>query len=160
MSKNASDQRDIYYRMAKENGYRARSAYKLLHCDEKYSIFSGEFSSLKISFHISIPDVETVVDLCAAPGSWSQVLAEQVFFKKQREAESKRFKNEIDSAARTISESLNISGDRSKDNRVNEQESTSDDRVLRGKVVSVDIQPMSTIDGVKIIKGDITTVGL
>ncbi|KAE9552968.1 hypothetical protein FO519_003845 [Halicephalobus sp. NKZ332] len=142
MSKNASDQRDIYYRMAKENGYRARSAYKLLHCDEKYDLFNG---------------VETVVDLCAAPGSWSQVLAEQVFFKRQREAENKKFKNEVNSAARTISESLNISEDKTGDNVIDESESTSDSSPSKGKVVSVDIQPMSAIDGVKIIKGDITT---
>ena len=51
---------DIYYRKAKEDGYRARSAYKLIQIDEEFGIFEG---------------VERVIDLCAAPGSWSQVLS-------------------------------------------------------------------------------------
>jgi hypothetical protein len=51
---------DIYYRKAKEEGWRARSAFKLLQIDEAFHIFDG---------------VERVVDLCAAPGSWSQVEA-------------------------------------------------------------------------------------
>jgi len=55
--------RDIYYRRAKEEGYRARSAYKLLQIDEKYDIFNG---------------VEHVIDLCAAPGSWSQVISKRL----------------------------------------------------------------------------------
>ncbi len=54
---------DIYYRRAKEEGYRARSAYKLLQVDEQFNIFKG---------------VERAVDLCAAPGSWSQVLANKL----------------------------------------------------------------------------------
>ncbi len=52
------DKRDIYYRKAKEEGWRARSAFKLLQIDEAFSILKG---------------VRHVVDLCAAPGSWSQV---------------------------------------------------------------------------------------
>lgn len=47
---------DIYYRKAKEEGYRARSAYKLLQIDDEFRIFKN---------------VVRAVDLCAAPGSWS-----------------------------------------------------------------------------------------
>jgi tRNA (cytidine32/guanosine34-2'-O)-methyltransferase len=47
---------DIYYRKAKEEGYRARSAYKLLQINDEFNIFEG---------------VTRAVDLCAAPGSWS-----------------------------------------------------------------------------------------
>jgi 23S rRNA (uridine2552-2'-O)-methyltransferase len=54
----ARDQRDHYYRLAKEEGYRARSAYKLLQINEK--------------FHI-IKKGNSVVDLGAAPGGWLQV---------------------------------------------------------------------------------------
>jgi len=32
----SKDRRDIYYRRAKELGYRARSAFKLLQVDEEY----------------------------------------------------------------------------------------------------------------------------
>ncbi|VVB69134.1 Ribosomal RNA large subunit methyltransferase E [uncultured archaeon] len=54
----ARDQRDHYWRKAKEEGYRARSAYKLLQINEK--------------FHI-IKKGDSVVDLGAAPGGWLQV---------------------------------------------------------------------------------------
>ncbi|KAK6588852.1 ybr061c-like protein [Cryptosporidium xiaoi] len=57
------DRRDIYYRRAKQEGFRARSAYKLLQIDEEYSIFRN---------------VTKAVDLCAAPGSWSQVLSSKL----------------------------------------------------------------------------------
>lgn len=55
---------DPYYRKAKCEGFRARSAYKLLQVDEEFNIFSG---------------VNRAVDLCAAPGSWSQVLASKLY---------------------------------------------------------------------------------
>src|SRR2546421_6062165 len=60
MGKSSKDKRDAYYRLAKENGWRARSAYKLIQIDEEFNLFK---------------DVTRVVDLCAAPGSWSQVLS-------------------------------------------------------------------------------------
>ncbi|CAG8433290.1 4171_t:CDS:2 [Diversispora eburnea] len=47
MGKSSKDKRDIYYRLAKEQGWRARS-------------------------------VQRAVDLCAAPGSWSQVLSKNL----------------------------------------------------------------------------------
>jgi len=39
--KSSKDKRDIYYRKAKEEGWRARSAYKLLQIDEAFNIFQG-----------------------------------------------------------------------------------------------------------------------
>lgn len=41
MGKTSKDKRDIYYRKAKEQGWRARSAFKLLQIDEKFDIFKG-----------------------------------------------------------------------------------------------------------------------
>ena len=35
MGKTSKDKRDIYYRLAKEQGWRARSAFKLLQIDER-----------------------------------------------------------------------------------------------------------------------------
>ncbi|XP_042411186.1 putative tRNA (cytidine(32)/guanosine(34)-2'-O)-methyltransferase isoform X2 [Zingiber officinale] len=64
MGKASKDKRDIYYRKAKEEGWRARSAFKLLQIDEEFNIFEG---------------VKRVVDLCAAPGSWSQVLSRKLY---------------------------------------------------------------------------------
>ncbi|XP_055249260.1 putative tRNA (cytidine(32)/guanosine(34)-2'-O)-methyltransferase isoform X2 [Moschus berezovskii] len=57
MGRTSKDKRDVYYRLAKENGWRARSAFKLLQLDEEFQLFQG---------------VTRAVDLCAAPGSWSQ----------------------------------------------------------------------------------------
>ncbi|KAK8614711.1 hypothetical protein V6N13_068506 [Hibiscus sabdariffa] len=58
------DIQDIYYRKEKEECWRARSAFKLLQIDEEFNIFEG---------------VKRVVDLCAAPGSWSQVLSRKLY---------------------------------------------------------------------------------
>tara|TARA_Y100000385_G_C12745029_1_gene488441 strand:+ start:7 stop:618 length:612 start_codon:yes stop_codon:yes gene_type:complete len=52
--------RDIYVRQSKVDGYRARSAYKLIEIDEKFKIFKGGIS---------------IIDIGAAPGSWSQFAA-------------------------------------------------------------------------------------
>ena len=41
MGKSSKDKRDIYYRLAKEEGWRARSAFKLLQINEEYDIFKG-----------------------------------------------------------------------------------------------------------------------
>eukprot|EP01063_Lacrimia_lanifica_P016271 TRINITY_DN2287_c0_g1_i1.p2 TRINITY_DN2287_c0_g1~~TRINITY_DN2287_c0_g1_i1.p2 ORF type:complete len:291 (+),score=114.41 TRINITY_DN2287_c0_g1_i1:61-933(+) len=100
MGKASKDKRDIYYRKAKEEGWRARSAYKLLQVNDEYDVFRG---------------VSRAVDLCAAPGSWSQVLSREL--RKERE--------EGDDA----------------------------------RIVSVDLQEMAPIDGVKILQGDITEAG-
>lgn len=63
MGRTSKDKRDIYYRQAKEEGWRARSAFKLMQINERFGIFK---------------DVKKVVDLCAAPGSWSQVLSREL----------------------------------------------------------------------------------
>lgn len=63
MGRSSKDKRDIYYRLAKEEGWRARSAFKLLQINEEFNIFEG---------------VTKAVDLCAAPGSWSQVLSRKL----------------------------------------------------------------------------------
>ena len=81
MGRTSKDKRDIYYRLAKEEGWRARSAYKLLHIDEEYGVLSGirTVNSSYIVYGIPfITGVKQVVDLCAAPGSWSQVLSKRL----------------------------------------------------------------------------------
>ncbi|KAK7274837.1 hypothetical protein RIF29_15936 [Crotalaria pallida] len=74
MGKASRDKRDIYYRKAKEEGWRARSAFKLLQIDEEFNIFEG---------------VKRVVDLCAAPGSWSQVLSRKLYLPAKLAPEKK-----------------------------------------------------------------------
>ena len=55
--------RDVYVRQSKVDGYRARSAYKIKEIDEKFKIFKGGMS---------------IIDIGAAPGSWSQYVAKVV----------------------------------------------------------------------------------
>eukprot|EP01100_Stratorugosa_tubuloviscum_P015264 TRINITY_DN864_c2_g1_i1.p1 TRINITY_DN864_c2_g1~~TRINITY_DN864_c2_g1_i1.p1 ORF type:complete len:249 (-),score=106.52 TRINITY_DN864_c2_g1_i1:3-749(-) len=64
MGRSSKDKRDHFYRRAKEQGWRARSAFKLLQLDEQFNLFEG---------------VNHAVDLCAAPGSWSQVLSKKLY---------------------------------------------------------------------------------
>ena len=54
---------DPYYKRAKQEDYRSRASYKLKQLDKKYKI---------------IKEGNTVVDLGAAPGGWSQVALEKV----------------------------------------------------------------------------------
>ena len=84
--------KDIYVRQSKIDGYRARSAYKLIEIDEKFKIFKNGIS---------------VIDLGAAPGSWSQY-------------SSKRVKN--------------------------------------GRIISIDLKDMESIDKTIQIKGDFTEI--
>jgi 23S rRNA (uridine2552-2'-O)-methyltransferase len=51
---------DPYVQRAKLEGYRARAAFKLLEIDEKHQILKG---------------AKRIIDLGAAPGSWSQIAA-------------------------------------------------------------------------------------
>ncbi|EPB66091.1 ribosomal RNA large subunit methyltransferase J [Ancylostoma ceylanicum] len=92
MGKIAKDQRDIYYRMAKEQGWRARSAFKLLQIDDEFRILEG-----------------TLIKY-----SWEH--------------------------ADVLSKRLIENGENPEDVRI----------------VAVDLQPMSPIDGVVQIQGDIT----
>lgn len=165
MGKSSKDHRDVYYRLSKIDGFRARSAYKLLHLDEQFGFFaqpelytldrrleqerqklqgileqlrSGcddeidedtreeieelqeELAELQMVGEVqrNLPSTSSTVastterptravDLCAAPGSWSQVLQQRL---------------------------------------------PSD-----SSIVSVDLQPMAPIPGVTQILGDITT---
>jgi len=74
MGRTSKDKRDVYYRLAKEEGWRARSAFKLMQINDEFDIFKG---------------VTKVVDLCAAPGSWSQVLSKKLLAQKSGEEKEK-----------------------------------------------------------------------
>lgn len=41
MGKTSKDKRDLFYRQAKEDGWRARSAFKLMQIDEVFQILNG-----------------------------------------------------------------------------------------------------------------------
>ena len=69
MGRLSKDKRDIYYRLAKQNNYRSRAAYKLIQVDYHFNLL--ENSSL-------------IVDLCAAPGGFSQVCSQRLKEKKDK----------------------------------------------------------------------------
>ena len=80
--------RDTYVRQSKVDGYRARSAYKLKEIDEKFRIFKGGMS---------------VIDIGAAPGSWSQYVAKVLKSVKIISVDLKEMEN--------IENTLQIKGD-------------------------------------------------
>lgn len=53
--------KEHYYRQAKRQGYRSRSAFKLKQMIKKYKLLSG---------------VDRVVELCSSPGGWTQIIRE------------------------------------------------------------------------------------
>jgi 23S rRNA methylase len=59
----ADAKRDHYRKLARIQGYRSRSAYKIIQINQKYNIF-------KLG--------DTVIDLGCAPGGWSQVAKKYV----------------------------------------------------------------------------------
>lgn len=114
------EKRDAYYRKAKEVGFRARSAFKLLQLDDTFGLFRG---------------VKRVVDLCAAPGSWSQVLARELYGPAGPPS------SDSSSTSTSGSSSSSSSGGSSSDICI----------------VAVDLQEMAPIDGVITMVGDITS---
>ncbi|MCJ1345277.1 hypothetical protein MMC31_003483 [Peltigera leucophlebia] len=135
MGKSSKDKRDAYYRLAKEQGWRARSAFKLIQLDEQFNLFDG---------------VTRVVDLCAAPGSWSQVLSRVLikgenFGRRAWEEKQRREQQIIYGGNQTVMEGI-------------ETHSQSGELMPRQgvKIVAVDLQPMSSLEGITTLKGDIT----
>lgn len=142
MGKSSKDKRDAYYRLAKEQGWRARSAFKLIQLDEQFDLFSG---------------VTRVVDLCAAPGSWSQVLS-RVLIKGEsfgRRARKEKQKREGEALPGGVEEK---EGDGHRDGEEEKQVKLGELRPRKDvKIVAVDLQPMASLEGITSLKGDITT---
>ncbi|KAI9834059.1 MAG: hypothetical protein M1819_003344 [Sarea resinae] len=154
MGKSSKDKRDAYYRLAKEQGWRARSAFKLLQLDEEFNLFE---------------DVTRVVDLCAAPGSWSQVLS-RVLIKGERFGRAGWEDKHLKETA--VLQSLE---NKSNDTKSSKQPGNDDDvpvpSAILGqsvpataklspregvKIVAIDLQPMSPLEGITTLRADIT----
>lgn len=154
MGKSSKDKRDAYYRLAKEQNWRARSAFKLIQIDEQFDLFSYQEPH----------KCTRVVDLCAAPGSWSQVLSRVLIKgesfgrrawmeKTQKLADEVRIADEIDEGEETSEEMARLNLEEEK-------------RQLQPrpnvKIVAIDLQPMAPLEGIIQLQADIThpsTVG-
>ena len=55
--------KDSFYKKAKREGYNSRAVYKLIEIDNKYKLLDG---------------AKYILDIGAAPGSWSQVILEKI----------------------------------------------------------------------------------
>lgn len=133
MGKSSKDKRDAYYRLAKEEGWRARSAYKLLQIDEEFNLFEG---------------VTRVVDLCAAPGSWSQVLS-RVLIKGETFGRAGWEQKQ----AATRRHVLGLEKEGKEDAAAAVQQPKPRENV---RIVAIDLQPMSPLEGVTTMRADIT----
>ncbi|KAI6375408.1 hypothetical protein MCOR25_002974 [Pyricularia grisea] len=141
MGKSSKDKRDAYYRLAKEQGWRARSAFKLLQLDEEFDLFAN---------------VTRVVDLCAAPGSWSQVLS-RVLIKGEKFGRTAW----QDDEAKFRRQMLHIFDGQGQETIVDGQGDPSvTDEELKPrkdvKIVSIDLQPISPLPGIVTLRADIT----
>ncbi|KAI1171034.1 FtsJ-like methyltransferase-domain-containing protein [Nemania sp. FL0916] len=140
MGKSSKDKRDAYYRLAKEQGWRARSAFKLLQLDEEFDLFAN---------------VTRVVDLCAAPGSWSQVLSRSLikgekFGRTAWQDRESKFRQQM----------LGVFGPAKPAVMPPAAEVSSGPEMLRPrenvKIVAIDLQPISPLPGIVTLRADIT----
>ena len=151
MGKSSKDKRDAYYRLAKEQGWRARSAFKLLQIDEQFDLFRN---------------VSRVVDLCAAPGSWSQVLSRvlikgESFGRRAWEEQQTRGRELIygkgEGGIQAEGNGEGPGEGQSKGKGEKYKEKREELRPRKGvKIVAVDLQPMASLEGITTLKGDIT----
>ncbi|CAI7620350.1 unnamed protein product [Penicillium discolor] len=144
MGKSSKDKRDAYYRLAKEQNWRARSAFKLIQIDERFDLFE----------HENPDNVTRVVDLCAAPGSWSQVLSRVLIkgesFGRRAWLEKKRKEQQgLEAAETTTTDDDEMDCD--------EPSPSSELKPRKNvKIVSIDLQPMAPLEGITTLKADIT----
>ncbi|GKZ00047.1 hypothetical protein MPSEU_000958100 [Mayamaea pseudoterrestris] len=161
MGRLSRDKRDIFYRLAKERGYRARSAFKLLQIDAEFHIFNG---------------VVRAVDLAAAPGSWSQVLADALYNDDDDDEEEivitvaaveANGKVDIDregdegqpaAAAAAADDGCSESHHDNATNANSNHHHTDTESIIDNRIIAVDLQPMAPIRGVKCLQGDMTTL--
>lgn len=107
---------------------RHRSAFKLLQLDEEFALFAG---------------VERAVDLCAAPGSWCQVLAAKLYDDNEgADADA----GDADMSGRSRATAGAAAG------------ATARSAGTAEKIVAVDLQEMAPIWGVRCVQGDITSL--
>ncbi|KAK2736894.1 hypothetical protein FQN57_000497 [Myotisia sp. PD_48] len=159
MGKSSKDKRDAYYRLAKEQNWRARSAFKLIQIDEEFDLFA----------HSDPESVTRVVDLCAAPGSWSQVLSRvlikgESFGRRAWEETRRRELSRLQQPEERLNQQQNTGEERQtvaeggKDGLSELEEP--EEPVLKPrknvKIVAIDLQPIAPLEGITTLNADIT----
>ena len=160
MGKSSKDKRDIYYRLAKEQNWRARSAFKLIQLDEQFDLFAYEDPT----------KCTRVVDLCAAPGSWSQVLSRvlikgESYGRRSWIEKQAKFSGEQESTGLGRLKSLAVSKGVESAGFIPARKETSSNGPQGGtiliprenvKIVAIDLQPMAPLEGIVTLEADIT----
>lgn len=148
MGKSSKDKRDAYYRLAKEQNWRARSAFKLIQIDEQFDLFSYKEPH----------KCTRVVDLCAAPGSWSQVLSRVLI--KGESFGRRAWVEKMDRLRQEIAQSA-IEQDKASDLEA-KLTSLKVDEIPKlqprpnVRIVAIDLQPMAALEGIIQLQADIT----
>jgi tRNA (cytidine32/guanosine34-2'-O)-methyltransferase len=151
MGKASKDKRDAYYRLAKEQNWRARSAFKLIQIDEQFDLFA----------HADPDSVTRVVDLCAAPGSWSQVLSRVLIKGESFGRRAWLEKRRRDKKALEKLEKEGKTAEKEEEKEGEDFDDTEDESAIlkprkNVKIVAIDLQPMAPLEGITMMKADIT----
>lgn len=144
MGKSSKDKRDLYYRKAKEEGWRARSAFKLLQLDSQFHLLNHGPGGKPLT---------RVVDLCAAPGSWSQVLSKTMYGEYNRRSEI--YDQYMAEYARLVSDDDEEHTKKSIEEELKQKYEVTE-KPEEPKIVSVDLQPIAPIPGIITLQADIT----
>ncbi len=149
MGKSSKDKRDAYYRLAKEQNWRARSAFKLIQLDEQFDLFS----------YAEPEKCTRVVDLCAAPGSWSQVLSRVLIkgesFGRRAWAERMERFNAPQENPKASAEDQGLAQQLDALNLDAKGKAELKPRP-NVKIVAIDLQPMAALEGIHLLRADIT----
>ncbi|PVV02593.1 hypothetical protein BB560_002950, partial [Smittium megazygosporum] len=136
---------DPLVKLAGRYGYRARSSFKLMEIDSKYSLIKPIVSETSSPLYIEVFTIlkkSFIIDCGCAPGGWSQVLSERIYEQpSERVKEYKEIKNVLKKYANiNMKAELNV-----------QQECSS---VSGDRIIGVDLLTMIPIRGVKFIKGN------
>ncbi|KAF8228086.1 23S ribosomal RNA methyltransferase [Tricholoma matsutake] len=132
--------RDPYVkqRLASPTAYRTRSAFKLLEMDQKFGFLSR-------------PSVRAVVDLGAAPGGWSQVIAGKLGFMEGLDPRGMLKKRKM--KTKNTGEEALVSFDPLNIDDV-DLDTLAANTVRRATIVAVDLLPIQPIPGVQTVQAD------
>ena len=138
----------VRQRLSQSTKYRSRSAFKLIQLHNKWGRF------------LEPPDVKNVVDLGAAPGGWSQVIAGKLGWLRDDSSQMANKNKRGASLQETGFKSPTMQRIEDQLDRgfwsdnLNEPTISHSHLVGRGKIIAVDLLPIEPIHGVNILRAD------